>query len=229
VAYACLVAVEEGTLELDLPAGPEGSTVRHLLSHTSGLPFDGDEPLSAPGRRRVYSNTGFEVLAHTLAERSGLPIGEYLNEAVLAPLRMTSTDLNGSPAKDGWSTVDDLVRFATELLRPKLLATETWQAATTVAFPGLAGVVPGVGRFDPCDWGLGFELRDAKAPHWTGARCSSTTFGHFGAAGTFVWIDPTVGVGLVCLTDREFGAWALEAWPELSDAVLAKWGEPDIP
>jgi CubicO group peptidase (beta-lactamase class C family) len=158
VAYACLVAVEEGTLELDVRAGPDGSTVRHLLSHTSGLPFEGDEPLTAPGRRRIYSNTGFEVLAATLAERSGLAIGAYLGEAVLAPLGMTSTSVEGSPAKDGWSTVDDLSAFASELLRPTLLAPETWRAATTVAFPGLAGIVPGVGRFDPCDWGLGFEL-----------------------------------------------------------------------
>src|SRR4051812_513425 len=36
-AYAALVAVEEGAVELDEPAGPEGSTLRHLLAHTSGL------------------------------------------------------------------------------------------------------------------------------------------------------------------------------------------------
>jgi CubicO group peptidase (beta-lactamase class C family) len=225
VAYACLIAVEEGTLELDQPAGPKGATVRHLLGHASGLPFDGDEPAAPPGRRRIYSNTGFEVLGRVLAERSGLPVGEYLNEAVLAPLRMTSTDLvstdgPGSVAKDGWSTVDDLARFAAELLHPTLLAHETWAAATSVAFPGLAGVVPGLGHFDPCDWGLGFELRDHKQPHWTGARCSPSTFGHFGAAGTFLWIDPDAGAALVCLTDREFGPWALAAWPALSDAVL---------
>src|SRR4051812_43254724 len=119
VAYACLVAIEEGTLELDQPAGPDGATVRHLLGHASGLPFEGDEPIAAPGRRRIYSNTGFEVLGRVLAEQSGLPVGEYLNEAVLAPLRMMSTDLvstdgPGSVAKDGWSTVEDLARFAAE-------------------------------------------------------------------------------------------------------------------
>jgi CubicO group peptidase (beta-lactamase class C family) len=223
VGYACLIAIEEGTLELDLPAGPEGATVGHLLSHASGLPFDGDEPIAPPGRRRIYSNTGFDVLGRTLAERSRLPVSEYVNEAVLAPLRMTSTDVTGSPAKDGWSTVDDLARFVAELLHPTLVAPETFAAATSVVFPGLAGIVPGVGRYDPCDWGLGFELRDGKVPHWTGTRCSPETFGHFGGAGTFVWVDPNAGVGLVCLADREFGPWALEAWPALSDAVLAAW------
>jgi CubicO group peptidase (beta-lactamase class C family) len=90
-----------------------------------------------------------------------------------------------------------------------------------VAFPGLVGVLPGVGRYDPLDWGLGFELRDGKAPHWTGSANSPGTFGHFGGAGTFLWVDPLVDVATVVLTDREYGPWALEAWPGFSDAVLA--------
>ena len=97
----------------------------------------------------------------------------------------------------------------------------TLDAATVTAFPGLIGVLPGVGRFDPLDWGLGFELRDAKDPHWTGSRNSPATFGHFGGAGAFLWVDPALDRALVCLTDRDFGPWALEAWPPFSDAVIA--------
>ena len=74
---------------------------------------------------------------------------------------------------------------------------------------------------DPNDWGLGFELRDAKSPHWTGTRNSPRTFGHFGGSGSFLWIDPERGLGLACLCDLDFGSWALQAWPQLSDAVLA--------
>ncbi len=91
-----------------------------------------------------------------------------------------------------------------------------------MAFPGLAGVLPGFGRQDPNDWGLGFELRDRKRPHWTGASNSERTFGHFGASGTFLWVDPVAGVACGCLTEREFGDWAKEAWPRLADAVLAE-------
>jgi CubicO group peptidase (beta-lactamase class C family) len=91
---------------------------------------------------------------------------------------------------------------------------------TSVQFPGLNGVLPDVGRFDPNDWGLGVELRDRKQPHWTGTRNSERTFGHFGGSGTFLWVDPAVGLALACLTDREFDTWALEAWPRLSDGVL---------
>jgi CubicO group peptidase (beta-lactamase class C family) len=81
-------------------------------------------------------------------------------------------------------------------------------------------VLPGVGSFDPLDWGLGFEIRDAKRPHWTGSRNSAATFGHFGGPGTFIWVDPAIDRALVCLTDREFGPWALESWPAFSDAVI---------
>jgi CubicO group peptidase (beta-lactamase class C family) len=91
-----------------------------------------------------------------------------------------------------------------------------------VAFPGLTGVLPGFGRQDPNDWGLGFELRDRKSPHWTGGRSSPATYGHFGRSGTFLWVDPQARAACVCLTDREFGPWAARAWPELTDAVLAE-------
>jgi CubicO group peptidase (beta-lactamase class C family) len=220
-ALAVLVAAEEGTLDLDEPAGPPGSTVRHLLAHASGLPFEGDTPIARPGQRRIYSNTGFEVLADHLAERAEMPFANYLAAAVLEPLG-TGAELRGSAAADMWGTLDDLVRFGHELLAPTLIAAETLAEATSVAFPGLVGVLPDFGRYEPMDWGLGVELKDAKKPHWTGARNSPRTFGHFGGAGTFLWVDPEAGVALACLTDREFGGWAKEAWPRLSDAVLAE-------
>lgn len=219
-AYAVLVAVEEGSVALDEPAGHPGCTVRHLLAHAGGYAFDGTDPIAAPGRTRIYSNTGFDVLAAHVEERTGIAFAIYLHDAVIEPLGLAATELRGSPAYGVWSTVDDLAGFAGELLAPRLVAAETLTEATHVQFPGLAGVLPGVGRQDPCDWGLGFELKDGKVPHWTGTRNSPATFGHFGGAGTFLWVDPVVEVALVGLTDREFGPWALEAWPALSDAVL---------
>ena len=218
-ALATLVAAEEGILDLDQPAGPEGSTIRHLLAHASGLPFEGRTPIAPPGRRRIYSNAGFEVLADAVAAAAEMPFEAYLSAAVLEPLGMR-TELRGSPAAGLLGSVDDLVAFAAELQRPHLVAPETLVEATTVAFPGLVGVLPDLGRFDPNDWGLGFELRDHKEPHWTGTQNSARTFGHFGGSGTFVWVDPEAGLALACLTDREFGDWAKEAWPRLSDAVL---------
>jgi CubicO group peptidase (beta-lactamase class C family) len=220
-AWVTLTAADRGLLDLDEPAGPPGSTVRHLLAHASGLPFEGDAVLARPGTRRIYSNPGFDTLGALVAERANAPFEAALRGWVLDPLGMTGTILLERPSQGLHGSLDDLVAFASELLRPTLLRPETARAATTPAFPGLPGVVPGVGRFDDCAWGLGVELHDGKAPHWMGPKNSPAAFGHFGGAGTMLWIDPVADLGLVVLTDREFGPWALDAWPALSDDVLA--------
>jgi CubicO group peptidase (beta-lactamase class C family) len=221
-AYAVLIAVEEGALEWEQPAGPPGSTVRHLIAHASGLAFDTDQVQARPGTRRIYSNTGFAVLGETLAKASGIGFADYLAEAVLGPLGMSATRLTGSPGAGAESSCADLARFAAELQAPRLVAPETLAAARSVQFPGLDGVVPGFGRQRPNDWGLGFEIRGEKSPHWTGSRSSPGTFGHFGQSGTFLWVDPDAGAACVALTDRDFDKWAAEAWPPFTDAVLTE-------
>lgn len=219
-ALAVLAAVDDGSIGLDEPAGPPGSRVRHLLAHASGLSFDG-MTIAAPGTRRIYSNAGFDVLGSVLAERSNEPFIDVLTARVLAPLGMTATVLDGQPSSGLYGPLRDAVALARELLRPTIVSAETMSLATTVAFPGLKGLLPGVGTFDPLDWGLGFELRDAKVPHWTATANSAATFGHFGGSGTFIWVDPLLDRSLVCLTDRDYGPWALEAWPALSDDVIS--------
>jgi CubicO group peptidase (beta-lactamase class C family) len=219
-ALATWVAVEEGTVTLDDDAGPPGSTVRHLLAHASGLAFDGDIVLARPGTRRIYSNRGIEVLADTVAAAAGMPFVDYLGEGVLAPLGMTGTRVDGSPAADGTGPVADLARLAHELLVPTLVSPATLALATQVAFPGLVGVLPGFGHQDPNDFGLGVEIRDHKSPHWMPTASSARTFGHFGQRGGFLWVDPQASVACACLTDRDFGPWARSAWPVLGDAVL---------
>jgi CubicO group peptidase (beta-lactamase class C family) len=221
-AMATLVAAEEGVLDLDEPAGPQGSTVRHLLAHASGLPFDGPRPISQPGKRRIYSNTGFDQLGVFLEEKAEMPFGDYLHAAVLEPLALSGTTLEGPPSSGLAGPLDDLLAFGRELQAPTLVAPETLDEATSVQFPGLSGILPDFGRYEPLDWGLGFELRDAKEPHWTGTRNSPRTFGHFGGAGSFLWVDPEAGVACAALADRQFGQWAKDAWPPLSDAVLAE-------
>ena len=219
-ACAVLRAIERGAIALDEPYGPPGATVRHLLAHASGLGPEGNTPISAPERTRIYSNGGYDLLGALLEARSGQPIAPIIATEVLEPLGMGATRLTGRPSSGLHGSLVDLARFGRELLRPTLVSPGTLAAATAVAFPGLAGVLPGLGRFDPLDWGLGFELRDGKDPHWTGSHNAPGTFGHFGASGTFLWIDPVADLGLACITGRPFGSWALEAWPALSDAVL---------
>jgi len=224
-ALAVLVAVEEGTLGLDDPAGPPGSTVRHLLAHASGLGPDPGPPVEAPGVRRIYSNAGYEVLGAVLAARAGMAFGDYLATGVLEPLGMERTSLVGSPsgaAAAGLAgPLSDLLALAREWARPTLVSPGSLSEAVTVQFPGLAGVLPGFGEFDPCDWGLGVEVRGGKRPHWTGSANSTATYGHFGQSGSFLWVDPVAGVLCAGLADRPFGVWAARAWPALADAVLA--------
>jgi CubicO group peptidase (beta-lactamase class C family) len=222
-AYACLVAIQDGAVHLDEPAGPDGDaarTVRHLLAHASGLPPDADGPTAAPETRRIYSNHGYDLLGELVADRVGLPFAEHLDVEVLQPLKMTATTLEGSPAHAARSTVADLLTFARELLDPTLIDAELHDLATTVAFPGLDGVLPGYGRQSPNDWGLGVEIRAQKEPHWTGRRFDPSTFGHFGRSGSYLWIEPTRRLASVSLADQDFGPWAIEGWPPFSDAVL---------
>lgn len=222
-AWACLVAVEEGTVTLDDPVGPPGATLRHCLAHAAGYGFDSTGPITGVARRRIYSNTGIEVAAAHVEARSGLPFATYVAEAVFEPLGMADTRLEGSPAHGVWSTVLDLLLFADEVLRPRSITSTTRDQAISVQFPDLAGLVPGIGSFAPNPWGLGFEIHGTKSPHWMGATNSPDAVGHFGGAGTMMWIEPRYGIATVALTDRNFDEWseiAVRSWSRLSDDVI---------
>lgn len=219
-ALAVWVAIEEGTVSWDDPAGPPGATLRHLLAHASGLSPDSDAVLAPPARRRIYSNRGFEIAAEHLARASGMSFDRYAREAVMEPLGMDATRLEGSAAAGCQGPLVDLLAVARELLAPTVVSVATITAASTTAFPGLAGVLPGFGTQRDNAWGLGVEVRDHKSPHWTGELNSAATFGHFGRSGSLLWVDPSAGRALVSLSERPFGPWAAEAWPRLSDAVI---------
>ncbi|MGW9181730.1 serine hydrolase domain-containing protein [Agromyces sp. NPDC055658] len=227
VARAAQIAIEEGAVDLDTPAGPPGSTIRHLLAHASGVAMRSAEVLAQPGQRRIYSNYGFELLARAVEGAADIEFGTYLTEAVFEPLQMSGSKLLGGAQAAGFggvSTVADLAVFARELLRPGLVSQQLHDEAVTVQFRGLDGVLPGFGVQRPNDWGLGFELRDGKSPHWTGSANSPRTFGHFGQSGTFLWVDPAADLALVVLTDRDFGDWTYPLWPAISDGVLRESG-----
>jgi CubicO group peptidase (beta-lactamase class C family) len=237
-SLAALAAVESGRIELDQPVpqageagGDPGVTLRHLLAHAAGFPFEPPGRARPPEQRRIYSNVGFRVLADAVADAAGTTFAAWLSTSVLDPLGMSATrlvrrrDIDGDPAAGAASTLDDLVRLARCLLErgAPVVGPELFAEATTVQFSGLAGLVPGVGRFDPCDWGLGFELHDGKRPHWMGDRRSEAAFGHFGATGCFLWVDPDAGLAAAAVTDRSFddGKWGMATWPAWSDRLPA--------
>ena len=250
VAWSALVAVERGLLDLDAPAGAgmvhgpagagmvhgpagagtahsaagamlPGATVRHLLAHASGIAFDSDAVLAAPGTRRIYSNRGIEILGERLQEATATPLERWVETTVLEPLGMSSVLVPGSPAHSGEGTARDLAVFAGELAAPRLISASLAAEATSVVFPGLDGVLPGYGRQAPNDFGLGVEVRGHKRPHWTGRAGSPATFGHFGQSGSFIWVDPEARRQAVFLGERRFAAVHKDIWPDLCDQILA--------
>ncbi len=182
-ALAILVAAEEGVVDLDESAGPPGSTVRHLLAHASGLPLEGTTPIVPPGRRRIYSNEGFRVLGSHVAAEAQIPFSAYVRGAVCDPLGI-GLDPSGDPGSGMHASLADVLSFGRELLSPSLVAGETLDEMTSVQFPGLSGMLPDFGRFDPLDWGLGVQLRGGGAS-WMGSKTSPRAFGHFGGSGPF--------------------------------------------
>lgn len=223
-AMGVLLAAQDAVVHLDEPAGPTGSTVRHLLAHASGLGLDADARTVPPGTRRVYSNIAYDLLGDLVAVRVGEPFGDHLAHEVFAPLGMEATTLNGSPAHAATSTVDDLLAFAREVLAPDLLDDDLAVDLVTPQWPDLDGVVPGYGRQVPCPWGLGVEVRGGKSPHWTGGDQPSSVVGHFGQSGTYLWVDREHDVAAVALADRDFGPWAVDAWAPFNDRLAAALG-----
>ena len=221
-ALCVLEGVNAGEISLDEELGQPRSTVRHVLSHASGLASSSRTVVAKPATKRIYSNAGYELLGEFVAERYGVDFVASLTRKVLQPLQMYSTRLLGSPASGAEGPLGDLLKLTKKMLENTLAPSAVFLEATSTAFPGLDGVLPGFGMQRPCDWGLGFEIKDDKQPHWTGRLNSPSTFGHFGRSGSFIWVDPDALVGCACLCDREFGAWAHGAWPSLADAVLAE-------
>lgn len=120
-AVAAVRTVEAGALDLDAPAAryapgltaaaAHGITVRHLLTHTSGLrpelplydcagPAEraarlaAEEPLTAPGTRRTYSDLNLLLLQRVLEEVTGRTLDRLIAEGITGPLGMTDTRYN---------------------------------------------------------------------------------------------------------------------------------------
>lgn len=140
---AVMQLVEQGRIRLNDPVarfvpgferyGKDAITVRHLLTHVSGLrpdvdlhPWEGydtaielarDEvPTSAPGERFVYSDINFFLLGDIVARVSGMPLDRYVEERIFAPLGMRDTGFNPAAAT-----------------RPRIAPTE--RCATMAAWP----------------------------------------------------------------------------------------------
>ncbi|MFE6996834.1 serine hydrolase domain-containing protein [Microbacterium sp. NPDC057659] len=223
-AWGAFVAIERGLIDLDEHAGPEGATVLNLLDHTSGLPMEGDVPQRAPGERRIYSNAGIDALGAHVADAAGIPFSDWMLREVILPLGMDETDVTGRPSAGARSSIHDLLIFGREVLRPTLIPAELRDLALMVSHPGLRGVVPGYGGFADCQWGLGFELKGVKTPHWLADSFPPETAGHFGALGSFLFIDRTRDLAAAFLSGVPFSDEHKRIWPPLTEEIVARYG-----
>lgn len=217
---ACTLALQEGRVDLEDEAGPPGSTLRHLLAHASGYFYESDATLQAPGLRRHYSNYGIDEAARHVERALGRDFEGWVQDRVADPLGMDRLDWTGSPSVGAVGPLTDLALLAGEVLHPTLLEEHWHREMTTPQLPELVGIMPGFGKQSPNPFGLGFEVRGTKSPHWTGHRNSERTVGHFGMRGTAYWVDPVARLALVVGTSHDFCDAHREVMPRLGDAVL---------
>lgn len=220
-----LGAVENGVLDLEqsleqLPgvSEPRPVSVADLLAHRAGLDHEKREFTRDPHSRRVYSNSGYEILGDLLSERSGVPFATWVVEMVFSPLGI-KRELRGSPAWGMHGSLRELLAFAFEAACPRFLSPKLFSAWSGSDGMQLPGVVPGYGFYRDNAWGLGCEVRAAKDPHWTLPGSSAQTYGHFGQSGSFLWIDPASRLGAVFLGQEAFGALHKQLWPKLNCAL----------
>lgn len=217
-ALAAAIDVQEGRASLEDPVGPPGVTLAHLLSHASGLGFEASDPVGEPGVKRIYSNYGIDLASAHLAPDGD--VARWFTTRVLTPLEMSSARLEGRAAQGLVGSTHDLMHLAREWVTPTLLTREARDATVGVYLPELSGVVPGFGRFTPCPWGLGPEVRGEKH-HWMG-DWPADSFGHFGRSGALALVNVDEAIVVVATSTVAFGSWAHDAWPSWTSKVRAE-------
>jgi CubicO group peptidase (beta-lactamase class C family) len=195
--------------------GPRGATLANLLSHSSGLGLEEGDPVTDIGAKRVYSNFGIDYAVEAVIGEN--TASNWLDGRIFEPFGMSASRLTGRPSSGVEGSTNDLARLAVGWLRPDGISRETRTRMITPYLPKLDGVVPGFGRFAPCAWGLGPEIRGEKQ-HWMGDWPPSS-FGHFGQSGALMLLNVEERIGLVATSTVPFGSWAVTLWPQWTSAM----------
>jgi CubicO group peptidase (beta-lactamase class C family) len=199
------------------PAGPQGANFANLLSHSSGLGLEEGDPRVPIATKRVYSNYGVDLAVSAIVGEN--QPAEWLDYRVFSPLGMRTTVLLDRPSSGVSGSTNDLATMAIAWLRGDGIATATRDRLIHPYLPDLSGIVPGFGRFSPCPWGLGPEVRGDKS-HWMGDWLPSS-FGHFGKSGSLLLLNVEEGIGVAATTTEPFGGWAVALWPKWTSAQRA--------
>jgi len=268
---AVMILVERGYLLLDDPVytiipefgnrGKEAVTVRHLMTHTSGLPDmlphntelrKAHAPLAefyrqicdlpldfAPGSHLQYQSCGTAMLALIAERLSGMGLPDFLHKELFAPLAMNDTALGvrdltqeriahvhvgeemsksdwgwntpywwqlGVPWGGMFSTVQDMARCCQMFLNGGELAGVRVLSPATVATmcrdqTSMMPTLPAQERHRQA-WGLGWRQMPTLAWAYGGNLLSPGAYGHGGATGTVVWVDPAQELLCVLFTNE---------------------------
>ena len=263
--------VELGQLTVNTPAwsilpdftgdGREDIRVRHLITHTSGLPYESPamgERLAAhtstdalideayatpllfpPGTRFQYSDYAYGLAGRIAAAVAGMSFPEAVRMLVLDPMGLKDTFMRPSdgaseriaavrgvfndgtdgamynsaygrslwhPAFSAVSTLGDMVTFLRHFAPggPRTLSDATVRAMTSLQTAGAPGEHPLLDGFPleaRAPWGFGFCLQTEAAPAVFSELASFSTFGHPGASGCQILVDPVADRIVVLLTN----------------------------
>ncbi|MHB1131422.1 MAG: serine hydrolase domain-containing protein [Chloroflexota bacterium] len=135
----------------------------------------------------------------------------------------------GIPWGGLYTTPEDLAVFAQLYLDHgrhgdrQLLSPATVRAMTRDHLGGVPGGIASFGLSWPsATWGLGWDVKGGKAPHFSGELTSADTFGHVGSSGSLVWVDPTLELVCVFIANRSLeSGWAASRQALFSNAVVA--------
>lgn len=270
-AAAVMRLVELGEVTVNTPVwqvlprfrgdGREGVRVRHLLTHTSGLPYEStemdarlaahtpvdgliDEALDAPllftpGTHFAYSDFAYGLAGRVAETITGLAYPELVRQLILEPMGLRDTFMLPSdggvqriatvrgvfndgtdgamynsaygrsiahPAFSAVATLDDVVTFLRHFAPggPRVLADATVRAMTsdqTGGVPGTYLLLNGFPEDARYPWGFGFCLQRAANPAVFSELASFETFGHPGASGCQIMVDPVADLTVVLLSN----------------------------
>ncbi len=178
-------------------------------------------PSCPSATQRIYSNYGIDLAVDSILGDN--TADSWLQQRIFQPFGMNSTKLVDRPSSGVVGSTNDLATFAVAWLRPDAVAKETRNRLIRPYAPQLNGFVPGFGKFSPCPWGLGPEVRGDKH-HWMG-EWPATSFGHFGKSGALLLLNADEQIGLVATSTEPFGGLGHEALADLDecDANAGPW------
>jgi CubicO group peptidase (beta-lactamase class C family) len=293
-AAAVMRLVELGELTVNTPIWSilpdftgdrrEDVRVRHLITHTSGLPYESpamgerlaghastdeliDEAyatplLFAPGTRFQYSDYACGLAGRVAATVAGMPFPDVVHSLVLEPMGLADTFMRpedggperiaivrgvfndgtdgamynsaygrslAHPAFSAVASLDDAVTFLRHFAPggPRVFGESTVRAMTSLQTAGAPGDHPLLDGFPAnarIPWGFGFALQTEDAPAVFSELASFSTFGHPGASGCQILVDPVADLIVALLTNTHIltgrDTW-LRRQQEIVNACLA--------